>query len=292
MTNPARYPGAPVGGAALVLSLRPFGQSVMLPPAACTGPAVFGWEQEHLLGGGWTCVGFSALLPEPGSARSWRSGADRVRLARDGEGGDGAGAVRAFAGERELPVEQWHGLVFVDGSGQAEPLAGALASIEDLVAPCEPERLVIAARRPYDVAAKWKTLAENYHECCHCPSIHPELCVAGALFDWVAAHPGALRLNAWKQLERPEPAAAEMDIYRPELAALAALPGPGPLPGAAPADVLALVIGLATAWFTASPALRGLAAEPPWSPGRLAAHRAAVVAVAAALTATTPAPAS
>lgn len=107
---------------------------------------------------------------------------------------------------------------------------------------------------------------------------------AGALFDWVAAHPEALRLNAWKQLERPEPAAVEMDIYRPKLAALAALPGPGPLPGAAPADVLALVIGLATAWFTASPALRELAADPPWSPARLTAHRAAVVAAAASLT--------
>jgi len=107
---------------------------------------------------------------------------------------------------------------------------------------------------------------------------------AGALFDWVAAHPEALRLNAWKQLERPEAAAAEMDIYRPKLAALAALPGPGPLPGAAPADVLALVIGLATAWFTASPALRELAAEPPWSAARLTAHRAAVVAAAASLT--------
>jgi len=27
------------------------------------------------------------------------------------------------------------------------------------------------------VAANWKSLAENYHECYHCPSIHPELCV-------------------------------------------------------------------------------------------------------------------
>jgi AcrR family transcriptional regulator len=82
---------------------------------------------------------------------------------------------------------------------------------------------------------------------------------AGALFDWVAAHPEALRL-------------------------IAALPGPGPLPGAAPADILALVIGLATAWFTTSPALRELAAEPPWSPARLTTHRAAVVAAAASLT--------
>ena len=101
---------------------------------------------------------------------------------------------------------------------------------------------------------------------------------AGALFDWVAAHPEALRLNAWKQLERPEPATAEMDIYRPKLAAL------GAPPGMAPADLLALIIGLATAWFTASPALRELAAEPPWSPARLATHRAAVVAAAASLT--------
>jgi hypothetical protein len=35
----------------------------------------------------------------------------------------------------------------VDGSGRAEPLGAALATIEDLVAQYEPERLVIAARR-------------------------------------------------------------------------------------------------------------------------------------------------
>ena len=105
---------------------------------------MFGWEQEHLLGGGWTCVGFSAHLPEPGAERAWRLGAGRVRLARDGDG-----TVRAWAcaGERELPVSEWHGLVFVDGSGRAEPLGAALATIEDLVAQYEPERLVIAARR-------------------------------------------------------------------------------------------------------------------------------------------------
>src|SRR5436853_485638 len=55
---------------------------------------------------------------------------------------------------------------------------------------------------------------------------------AGALFDWVAAHLEALRLNAWKQLERPDPAAAETAIYESKLAALAAQPGGGPLGGA------------------------------------------------------------
>ena len=33
-----------------------------------------------------------------------------------------------------------------------------------------------AARHSYEVAANWKILVENYHECYHCSSIHPELC--------------------------------------------------------------------------------------------------------------------
>jgi Rieske 2Fe-2S family protein len=35
---------------------------------------------------------------------------------------------------------------------------------------------VTAAVHDYDAAANWKILTENYHECYHCPSIHPELC--------------------------------------------------------------------------------------------------------------------
>ena len=38
------------------------------------------------------------------------------------------------------------------------------------------EDLVVAARHDYEIAANWKILAENYHECYHCSSIHPELC--------------------------------------------------------------------------------------------------------------------
>jgi glycine betaine catabolism A len=76
---------------------------------------------------------------------------------------------------RELPVAEWHGLIFVDGSGGvAGPLP--LAALDELVAPYEPERLVAAATHVYDAAANWKILTENYHECYHCPTIHPELC--------------------------------------------------------------------------------------------------------------------
>ncbi|HEX2419151.1 MAG TPA: aromatic ring-hydroxylating dioxygenase subunit alpha [Micromonosporaceae bacterium] len=76
----------------------------------------------------------------------------------------------------ELPLETWHGWVFVNATGTAPPFRRYLGGMAELVAPYRPERLVVAARHSYDVAANWKILVENYHECYHCPLIHPELC--------------------------------------------------------------------------------------------------------------------
>src|SRR6266480_2426209 len=39
----------------------------------------------------------------------------------------------------ELPVTDWHGLIFVDSSGQAPPLAGSLGLLDEIVTPYEPE---------------------------------------------------------------------------------------------------------------------------------------------------------
>jgi glycine betaine catabolism A len=79
-------------------------------------------------------------------------------------------------GLTQLPCTEWHGLVFVDGSGTASALEVQLASLEELVRPYEPERLRVAGSHDYTVAANWKILTENYQECYHCPMIHPELC--------------------------------------------------------------------------------------------------------------------
>jgi Rieske 2Fe-2S family protein len=76
----------------------------------------------------------------------------------------------------ELPLEVWRGWVFVNATGTAPPLERYLGGMADLVAPYRPEELVARARRSYEVAANWKILVENYHECYHCPLIHPELC--------------------------------------------------------------------------------------------------------------------
>ena len=216
---------APLDPAALADSLRPFGESRMLPRAAYVDPAVFEWEQRHFFGGGWMCVGRSAQLPAAGDLRAEPVGEGSVLLARGEDGalrafantcrhrghellpcGSAAqqrviicpyhswtyslnGNLRAAAGFKnrpgfqadrwglvELPVEEWHGLVFVDGSGAAGSLADSLGTLEEFVAPYEPERLTVAGQHDYEVAANWKILTENYHECYHCPVIHPELC--------------------------------------------------------------------------------------------------------------------
>lgn len=78
---------------------------------------------------------------------------------------------------------------------------------------------------------------------------------AGALFDYLSAHPDVLRLTTWSRLERPDAAPSEVDAYGPKVAALRARYGD------AAVDVLALVLGLVTAWPSASPALRSLAGE-------------------------------
>src|SRR5712691_885976 len=83
---------APLDCGELELSLRPFGESRMLPRAAYVDPAVFDWEQRHFFGGGWMCVARSEQLPQPGDQRAEATGEGGVLLVR-GEDGE----LRAFA---------------------------------------------------------------------------------------------------------------------------------------------------------------------------------------------------
>jgi Rieske 2Fe-2S family protein len=75
-----------------------------------------------------------------------------------------------------LPVEVWHGWVFVNATGHSPAFDDHVGALTELVAPYAPQTLVLRARHAYEVAANWKVICENYHECYHCPLIHPELC--------------------------------------------------------------------------------------------------------------------
>jgi len=111
-----------------------------------------------------------------------------------------AGFDESSWGLVELPVTDWRGLIFVDGSGTAAPMGAALAELDELVAPYEPERLVIAGRHSYDAASNWKILTENYHECYHCPMIHPELCKVSPPHSGENYQPSGPWVGGWMAL--------------------------------------------------------------------------------------------
>ncbi|MGH9243328.1 MAG: aromatic ring-hydroxylating oxygenase subunit alpha [Acidimicrobiales bacterium] len=237
----------PIDPEAIAASLRPHGESVMLPAAAYTSAEVLAWERRHVFAGSWTCVGRVEELAADGATyRAVEVGDVGVVVTTAGDG-----TVRALANvcrhrghellpvggaaERRtivcpyhgwtyrldgelrsapritvdgdayglvvLPAQVWHGWVFVDGLGQAPPFDRYVGALADLVGPYHPERLRLGARHRYEVAANWKVIVENYHECYHCPLIHPELCrvsppASGANWDlpgaWVG---GAMELR-------------------------------------------------------------------------------------------------
>jgi glycine betaine catabolism A len=76
----------------------------------------------------------------------------------------------------ELATAEWHGYVFVNASGDAGPLADQVGSVGRVLEPYGLGSLVTKARHEYVVASNWKVIADNYNECYHCSSIHPELC--------------------------------------------------------------------------------------------------------------------
>ncbi len=89
----------------------------------------------------------------------------------------GGSIHEAEFGLTPVDVTVWEGWIFVNVSRSAPPLAEHLGHLTDLVAAHQPGGLDVAARLVYEVRANWKLLCENYHECYHCPGIHPELCV-------------------------------------------------------------------------------------------------------------------
>jgi glycine betaine catabolism A len=123
-------------------------------------------------------------LMEPGSGRSGRG----IKCPYHGwvYGLDGECRATPRFGSEDLDrdefplvavrVEDWRGWVFVNASGDARPLSEHLGNLDAVVADYRTERLVALASHEYEVAANWKIVIENYLECYHCSSIHPELC--------------------------------------------------------------------------------------------------------------------
>ena len=89
---------------------------------------------------------------------------------------------RVEYGLRNVAVREWLGYVWVcladeppsfedDVQGAIAERLGDLESIDRW----ELDRLSVGRRITYDVQANWKLIVENFMECYHCATIHPEL---------------------------------------------------------------------------------------------------------------------
>ena len=106
---------------------------------------------------------------------SWSYKLDGELFSAAGYGGFGNFDMADFP-LRPITVEEWHGWIFLDISGLAGPLSQHVTGLEERIAQYAPERLVVQGRHEYVIQANWKIIIENYQECYHCSSIHPELC--------------------------------------------------------------------------------------------------------------------
>jgi len=77
-----------------------------------------------------------------------------------------------------IGVGEHAGFVFVSLAEAPRDLETALRDSNETITDFERYRMAdlrVARRIVYEVAANWKIVVENYNECLHCPTIHPEL---------------------------------------------------------------------------------------------------------------------
>jgi Rieske 2Fe-2S family protein len=75
----------------------------------------------------------------------------------------------------EAAVAEWEGFVFVNIAKEPIPFQTAFAPMIGRLSRFGLPTLKVAHKATYEVKANWKLVFQNYSECLHCPTIHPEL---------------------------------------------------------------------------------------------------------------------
>jgi Rieske 2Fe-2S family protein len=81
----------------------------------------------------------------------------------------------------KISVERVHGLIFICFSDKPPSLEAAKRELEKPMAMFDFENLKVAAQKSYFIEANWKLAIENYQECYHCATAHPEYAVRHTL---------------------------------------------------------------------------------------------------------------
>ena len=133
--------------------------------------------------------GARILLDEHGSCprmircpyHSWSYGLDGTLVGAPNLRGS-VGLAQARLGLQQVTVREVHGCLWVNLDRDAQDVDADIGAqlrerlgSDEALAGWELDRLVTGRQIRYDVAANWKLIVENFMECYHCSSIHPEL---------------------------------------------------------------------------------------------------------------------
>lgn len=84
------------------------------------------------------------------------------------------GFEKSEYGLKPVSVGVIHGLLFVCFDEHPPSIDGAIRDLEPVMAMYDFENLKVAAQKSYAIPANWKLAVENYQECYHCATAHPE----------------------------------------------------------------------------------------------------------------------
>ena len=77
-------------------------------------------------------------------------------------------------GLKSVSVGEVHGLILVCFDDNPPSLEGAIRDLEEPMGMYDFENLKLVAQKSYAIPANWKLSIENYQECYHCATAHPE----------------------------------------------------------------------------------------------------------------------
>jgi len=75
---------------------------------------------------------------------------------------------------KPVSIDTVHGLMFVAFTDNPPSLEGCKRDLAEPMAMFDFENLKVIAHKTYDIPANWKLSIENYQECYHCATAHPE----------------------------------------------------------------------------------------------------------------------
>jgi len=81
---------------------------------------------------------------------------------------------RSAHGLKSVSIGEIHGLILVCFDDNPPALEGAIRDLEEPMGMYDFENLKVAAQKSYAIPANWKLSIENYQECYHCATSHPE----------------------------------------------------------------------------------------------------------------------